>query len=100
MESDKDLIPTGRIINVDNTLMDFRQLKKIGSMYDHCWVLKNDKAFEKVALLRSNKSGITMEVKGRFPEECAIDAYDLCTIFSNILSNALEAAVETEEKTI
>lgn len=49
---------------------------------------------------KAQQSGITMEVKGRFPEECAIDAYDLCTIFSNILSNALEAAVETEEKTI
>ena len=49
---------------------------------------------------KAQQSGITMEVKGRFPEECAIDAYDLCTIFSNVLSNALEAAVETEEKTI
>lgn len=67
LESDKDLIPTGRIINVDNTLMDFRQLKKIGSMYDHCWMLKNDKAFEKIALLHSNKSGISMEVYTDMP---------------------------------
>ena len=49
---------------------------------------------------KAQQSGITMEVRGRFPEECAIDAYDLCTIFSNVLSNALEAAIETEEKTI
>lgn len=49
---------------------------------------------------KTQQSGITMEVKGRFPEECAIDAFDLCTIFSNVLSNALEAAVETEEKAI
>lgn len=49
---------------------------------------------------KAQQSKITMEVRGRFPEECAIDAYDLCTIFSNVLSNALEAAIETEEKTI
>jgi len=42
--------------------------------------------------------GITMEVKGRFPGDCGIDAYDICTIFSNILSNAIEAAAEAEEK--
>ena len=41
-----------------------------------------------------------MEVRGRFPEECLIDIYDICTIFSNVLSNALEAAVQTEEKYI
>ncbi len=44
--------------------------------------------------------GVTMEVKGRFPVDCSIDAFDLCTIFSNVLSNALEAAVETDEKYI
>ena len=46
------------------------------------------------------QQGINMEVKGRFPEDCEIDAYDLCTIFSNVLSNALEAAEETVEKSI
>ena len=49
---------------------------------------------------RAEQSGITMEVKGRFPLDCNIDTYDLCTIFSNVLSNALEAARETEEKYI
>lgn len=47
---------------------------------------------------RAEQSGVTMEVKGRFPVDCNIDTYDLCTIFSNVLSNALEAALETEEK--
>lgn len=46
------------------------------------------------------QSNVTMEVKGRFPENCEIDAYDSCTIFSNVLRNALEAAEETEEKII
>lgn len=67
VESDKELIPTGRIIDVENTPMDFRKLKKIGTQYDHCWVLKNDRAFEKVALLHSDKSGISMEVYTDMP---------------------------------
>ena len=44
--------------------------------------------------------GIKMEIKGRFPSDSEIDAYDICTIFSNILSNAIEAAEKTEEKYI
>ncbi len=43
---------------------------------------------------------VNMEVKGRFPSDCRIDAYHLCTIFSNILSNALEATVEAGKKWI
>ena len=49
---------------------------------------------------KAEQNGIKMEVKGRLPKVCAVDAYDLCTIFSNVLSNALEAAIETEEKLI
>lgn len=49
---------------------------------------------------KAQSCGVNMEVKGRFPVDCAIDAFDLCTIFSNVLSNALEAAKETEEKYI
>lgn len=41
---------------------------------------------------------IQMEVKGRFPNDCKIDAYDLCTIFSNVLSNAIEATVESKDR--
>ncbi|WP_455950777.1 GHKL domain-containing protein [Eubacterium sp.] len=44
--------------------------------------------------------GINMKVSGAFPTECRIDAFDLCTIFSNILSNALEAASESEKKMV
>lgn len=46
------------------------------------------------------ENDIKMEVKGRLPAGCEIDAFDLCTIFSNILSNAYEAAIDTEEKYI
>ncbi len=41
-----------------------------------------------------------MEVKGRFPSDCNIEAYDLCTIFSNLLSNALEGTSKAEDKWI
>lgn len=47
---------------------------------------------------RALQQGIKMEVKGRFPIDFEMDVYDICTIFSNILSNAIEAAMETEEK--
>ncbi len=46
------------------------------------------------------QSGISMNIKGIFPKECSIEPYDLCTIFSNVLSNALEATIEADEKVI
>lgn len=49
---------------------------------------------------RAQECGVTMEVKGRFPVDCTIDDFDLCTIFSNVLSNALEAARDTADKYI
>ncbi len=42
--------------------------------------------------------GVTMTVKGRMPDECYIDAYDLCCVFTNVISNALEAALDSAEK--
>ncbi|MBQ8245964.1 MAG: GHKL domain-containing protein [Lachnospiraceae bacterium] len=50
--------------------------------------------------MKAKQNGIRMEVRGMFPTDCAIDTFDLCTIFSNALSNAYEAAIETEEKFI
>ena len=49
---------------------------------------------------RAGESGIKMDVKGRLPADLCIDDFDLCTIFSNILSNAYEAAINTKEKYI
>lgn len=43
---------------------------------------------------------IKMTVKGRLPKRCDIDAYDLCTIFSNVMSNAFEAAIEAKDRWI
>ena len=46
------------------------------------------------------ENDICFTVTGNMPKQCEIDAYDLCTIFANILSNALEAAVKTTEKKV
>lgn len=40
------------------------------------------------------ENGIELKVKGHFPVGCNISAYDLCTIVSNLLNNAREAAVK------
>jgi len=50
--------------------------------------------------MKAKQNGVNMRVEGKFPVDCEIEEYDLCTIFSNVLSNAYEAASETEEKMI
>lgn len=76
VEVDNELIPTGNLINVENTPMDFRISKKIGDEidsdfeqlhftggYDHCYVLnKNQEGIEKIAVLSDKNSGRSMEV--------------------------------------
>ena len=75
-----ELIPTGEIIPVEGTPMDFRNRKKvgleidndyealkIGHGYDHNWVLNNHGDFKKVAELASEDSGICMEVYTDLP---------------------------------
>ena len=44
--------------------------------------------------------GITLKVSGHFPLECYITAYDICTVFSNLLSNAIRAESEAEGKIV
>lgn len=43
---------------------------------------------------------ISMNVKGHFPNRCHIPVYDLCTIFFNLLNNAIEAAENADTKEI
>ncbi|MBQ8260817.1 MAG: GHKL domain-containing protein [Lachnospiraceae bacterium] len=50
--------------------------------------------------VKAKKENINMRVKGTFPSHCKIEDYDLCTIFSNVLSNAFEAAEKTEERNV
>ena len=78
--TDVELIPTGEIVPVEGTPMDFRVKKKIGrdigenyealvfgGGYDHNWCLNNNGKFAKVIEMSSDVSGITMEVYTDLP---------------------------------
>ena len=73
--ADAQSIPTGELVDVTGTPMDFRMPRalgeaidadyeavRVGKGYDHNWVLKNNGKFDKVAQAVSEKSGIVMEV--------------------------------------
>ena len=76
VEVDDELIPTGNLLNVENTPMDFRISKTIGNDidanfqqliftggYDHSFIInKFETGIEKIAVLSDEKSGRTMEV--------------------------------------
>lgn len=77
---DSQCIPTGQLQNVADTPMDFRQEKAVGrdidaphealqftQGYDHNWCLNSGEAFAKAAALRSDSSGLTMEVYTDLP---------------------------------
>ncbi len=76
----EDLIPTGEILSVEGTPLDFRKEKAIGQDisadyeplvfghgYDHNWILNHPGTFRKVASLHSDKTGKTMEVYTDLP---------------------------------
>jgi len=78
--TDEKLIPTGEIVPVEGTPMDFRVKKTVGrdiekqyealifgGGYDHNWCLNNQGEFAKVVELSSEISGITMEVYTDLP---------------------------------
>ena len=78
--ADSESIPTGEIVPVEGTPMDFRTKKplgrdidadyeaiRFGGGYDHNWVLNNHGKFAKVAEMSSDKTGITMEVYTDLP---------------------------------
>ena len=44
----------------------------------------------------AQEKGIELKVSGHFPMDCYITAYDMCTILSNLLSNAILAETESE----
>ena len=77
--ADSQSIPTGEIVPVSGTPMDFRQLKPVGAEieeayealefgkgYDHNWAL-NGNGYRKAAFMRSKESGIAMEVYTDLP---------------------------------
>lgn len=78
--TDKNLIPTGEIVSVKDTPMDFRQRKMVGQDieceyeplvfaggYDHNWCLNNQGEYKKVIEVSSDVSGLTMEVYTDLP---------------------------------
>ena len=78
-ETDAELIPTGTVVPVEGTPMDFRKEKvvekeigadytplKLAGGYDHNWVL-NGKGFRKAAFAESEETGIKMEVYTDLP---------------------------------
>lgn len=46
---------------------------------------------------KAMEEGVIWEWEGRFPESTEIETFDLCVIFSNLLSNAVEAVRQVEE---
>lgn len=84
-EIDEDFIPTGNILNVENTPMDFRTKKIIGKQidysdiqisrakgYDQNYVFTNDGKLKKMAKLYCDESGITMIV---YSDLCGMQLY-------------------------
>ena len=48
----------------------------------------------------ADNMGIGLKVTGILPDECNIEAFDLCTIFANILTNAIEAVRDCNVKKV
>lgn len=78
--ADAQSIPTGEILDVTGTPMDFRQAKSIGAEidaeyealilgggYDHNWVVKTEGAYTLIGNLSSKETGIKMEVYTDMP---------------------------------
>lgn len=50
--------------------------------------------------IEAQEKGIALKVSGHFPLDCYITAYDICTILSNLLSNAILAETESKGKEV
>lgn len=48
----------------------------------------------------AKRKQVCMKVSGHLPSKCLIDPFDLCTIFSNLLDNAVEAAKKSIGKCV
>lgn len=79
-KTDAESIPTGELVDVTGTPMDFRtgrvigtdidssyEAIRLGQGYDHNWVLKTNGKFVKVAEAAGDKSGIVMDVYTDLP---------------------------------
>jgi len=79
-KADKESIPTGEVVSVAGTPMDFRTAKavgkdieadyealELGGGYDHNWVLDNNGKYALAAQMTSEMSGIKMDVYTDLP---------------------------------
>jgi aldose 1-epimerase len=72
-EVDDELIPTGKILPVENTVYDFRESKKLSDIkdyaYDHnfCLNTKGDKEMFQAAEVYDSESGRVMEIFTNYP---------------------------------
>ena len=48
----------------------------------------------------AEKNNIKFTVTGHMPQTCNIETYDLCSLFYNLLSNAVEASQKSDKKEI
>lgn len=78
--ADETSIPTGEILPVEGTPMDFRTSKTVGRDiaqdyealnfgmgYDHNWCLNNDRRFAKIATLEADRTGLMLDVYTDLP---------------------------------
>lgn len=78
--ADETSIPTGEILPVENTPMDFRTPKTVGrdidmdyealnfgNGYDHNWCLNNGGKFVRIATLTGDRTGLTLDVYTDLP---------------------------------
>ena len=78
--ADAESIPTGELVSVDGTPLDFRSFHTIGERieddylalkygggYDHNYCVNDTGKMKKIAMLRSRESGILMEVESDLP---------------------------------
>ena len=79
-KTDEESIPTGDLVHVEGTPLDFRSKKTVGKEidsdyeairfglgYDHNWALDNHGNFEKAVEATGDKTGIVMEVYTDLP---------------------------------
>ena len=95
----KDLIDKGQYKTASDYMENvYGKFEKIGT-----YVTVHNGVVD--AILNKNysdaqKRNVNLKISGHLPQPCNIDAIDLCTIFSNLLSNAIEASSQTQERLV
>ena len=77
-----------------------QEIKEHQNMQNDVWINIGNELVNAVLIegMRSCGKDITLVCEGMLPRELNLSDYDLCTIFSNLLSNAVEACKKLREK--